>query len=45
MSLDIITAGGGLEETFFWVFGTVILGIGAVDTWYKGKYLDEVYDK
>ena len=45
MDLATITAGGGLEEAFFWIFGTVILSIGAVDTWYKERYLkNEVQD-
>ena len=41
MDLATITAGGGLEEAFFWAFGTFILGVGAVDTWYKERYLNE----
>ena len=41
MSLDVITAGGDIEVIFFWSFGAVILGIGAVESWYKARYLDE----
>ena len=37
MSLDIITAGGGLEEAFFWIFGITILGIGAIESYWRYK--------
>ncbi len=32
MSLDHILAGGGLEEIFFWSFGSFIMFMGVLDT-------------
>lgn len=37
MSLEAITGGESLEMIIFWSIGAFILGIGALDTWWKGK--------
>jgi len=37
MSLDYITMGQGLEVIIFWSIGAFILGVGALDSWYKRR--------
>jgi len=37
MSLEHITMGQGLEVIIFWSIGAFVLGVGALDTWWKGR--------
>ena len=37
MSLEAITGGETLEMIIFWSIGAFVLGVGAIDTWYKSR--------